>query len=339
MDSNKDIISLTGTNDFSVNINIPFSDKQKEMFDLDISIPSTPILKNVIKEVDSSISRIPDLSLKNVSLKVEDEITKDLGSLTSGIDKLKDTDVGKGTSAVLNYLASQQNKIKNIVSQKEDSKTSTPNKFKSISPQVENVSSHTIQTSENKRVRKIDRKALFSELCSELPITLKYTEGNLDGNDTVQNYAHEWKQWYEVDETDEIKELIDELKNLEEKYKKMGKFNTNVDKGIQFSLLVLGSGVVYVEASKASTDVISKWNIVAGALTTFATIVYNFFKFNKKGPHYITTSNNLRKLRSWIESKMILPIDKRFSPFDIYSMGFKAYQSIIEEAASINDSK
>ena len=119
----------------------------------------------------------------------------------------------------------------------------------------------------------------------------------------------------------------------------MGKFNSNVDKGIQFSLLVLGSGVVYVEAAKASTNVISKWNIVAGALTTFATIVYNFFKFDKKGPHYTMTSNNIRKLRSWIEAKLILPIDKRFSPFDIYSMGFKAYQTIIEEATSINESK
>ena len=51
------------------------------------------------------------------------------------------------------------------------------------------------------------------------------------------------------------------------------------------------------------------------------------------------TSNNLRKLRSWIEGKMILPINKRFSPFDIYSISFKAYQSILEEAASINQNK
>ncbi len=315
----------------------------------DIKEPITPVLLSDKKEL-----------ISNTIINIKDDIVDDIKSsiikntddiVEQGVKKVENelnkTNIGTGVNAVMKYLTSQKEKINNIVNNssdshvsshveltpnnnKENSNSLTPNKFKTSLSEKQNG----IQ-----RIRKVDRKNLFSELCSELPITLKYTEGNLDGNDTVLNYAQEWKQWYEVDERDELKELIDELKRLEEKYKILGKFNTNIDKGIQFSLLVLGSGVVYVEASKASTEVISKWNIVAGALTTTATIVYNFFKFDKKGPHYNTISNNIRKLRSWIEGKMILPIDKRYSPFDIYSISFKAYQSIIEEAQSINNTK
>jgi hypothetical protein len=305
--------------------------------------PTTPILKELdsrLNDVNKTASKIKEKGIELIpsSDKIETEIKNEVLNVKENIK----SSLGSGVNAVMNYLSSQKDKIENLVSKENITSSNnssntnhTPNKFmkESVFPEDDGSKKHT-----NNRVRKIDRKNLFSELCSELPITLKYTEGNLDGNDTVHNYAHEWKQWYEVDEVDELKELIEELKKLEEKYKIMGTFNNNVDKGIQFSLLVLGSGVVYVEASKASTEVISKWNIVAGALTTFATIVYNFFKFDKKGPHYTMTSNNIRKLRSWIEGKMILPIDKRYSPFDIYSISFKAYQTIIEEAESINQS-
>ncbi len=330
---------------------------------LELSDPRTGLPDNIIREIELAKNKDIESLVKNVSDKLIEEGKNKVQK------ELEKSNTGSGVNAVINYLMAQKdNRVfkssqkPDVSSQKSESSSSqsTPNKFKSLSissnsglgtgSSVEDPRSLE-EKNEDKtsgtgtgtlgtgRVRKIDRKNLFSELCSELPITLKYTEGNLDGNDTVKNYAEEWTQWYEVDEKDELKDLIEELKRLEEKYKKLGKINTNIDKGIQFSLLVLGSGVVYVEASKASTEVISKWNIVAGALTTTATIVYNFFKFDKKGPHYTMTSNNLRKLRSWIEGKMILPINKRFSPFDIYSISFKAYQSILEEAASINQNK
>ncbi len=346
---------------------------------LELPDPRTGLPDNIIREIELAKNKDLESLVKNISEKVIDDgknkIKKELEKTNTGTSinavmnylmSQKENRLFKssennnntgipdfGTLRVPERSDGSGNKIE--MSKVSESVQSTPNKFKSLSLNSgnegldQNLNLGVRNTDKNKedtgssnnklRVRKIDRKNLFSELCSELPITLKYTEGNLDGNDSVQNYAQEWTQWYEVDEKDELKDLIEELKRLEEKYKKLGKINTNIDKGIQFSLLVLGSGVVYVEASKASTEVISKWNIVAGALTTTATIVYNFFKFDKKGPHYTMTSNNLRKLRSWIEGKMILPINKRFSPFDIYSISFKAYQSILEEAASINQNK
>jgi hypothetical protein len=37
-------------------------------------------------------------------------------------------------------------------------------------------------------------------------------------------------------------------------------------------------------------------------------------------------------LKGWIESKLVLPFDQRFSPFDIYMIGAKAYDAIIQDA-------
>ena len=187
-----------------------------------------------------------------------------------------------------------------------------------------------------KRTRKDDRRLLASDLGSELPITLRYNENvNVDNKEEVSDYKNEWTIWIPKDneeKVDKIQELLELLDYLEEKYRNSSKVNTKLGKSIQFALLILGSGIVYVQASGASAELIQKWNIAGGAATTICTMVYNFFGFAKKGPHFGTVATNLKKLKCWIESKLILPEEKRFSPFDIYTIATKALQVILEEA-------
>ena len=182
------------------------------------------------------------------------------------------------------------------------------------------------------RSRKDDRRLLASDLGSELPITLRYNDNvHVDNKEPVDNYTAEWSLWTQ-DGMDKIEDLLLMLDELERKYISSSKFNTRIGKAIQFSLLILGSGIVYVQASGANTDLIQKWNIAGGAATTIATTLYNFFGFAKKGPHFGTVAQNLKKLKCWIESKLVLPVEKRFSPFDIYIIATKALQVIMEEA-------
>jgi hypothetical protein len=192
------------------------------------------------------------------------------------------------------------------------------------------------EQSGRKRTRKDDRRTLASDLGSELPISLRYNENvNIDNKDEISDYSEEWRIWIPKDDeekVDKIQELLELLDYLEEKYNKSSKLNTKMGKSIQFALLILGSGIVYVQASGASAELIQKWNIAGGAATTICTMVYNFFGFAKKGPHFGNVASNLKKLKCWIESKLILPEEKRYSPFDIYTIATKALQVILEEA-------
>ena len=154
----------------------------------DVEIPTTPIF-NVLKKIDvdnkDKIIEDAELSLKK---EVDKYLNKDLGKkiienkINDGIEQIKETNVGKGANAVLNYLMSQENKIKNIIKKEKspsnNSNTQLPesdpdevpasgssnrdigsrNKFKLMSSSSQESGSGT----DKQRVRKTDRKVLFS---------------------------------------------------------------------------------------------------------------------------------------------------------------------------------
>ncbi len=180
--------------------------------------------------------------------------------------------------------------------------------------------------------RRLHRQLLANDLSSELPITLRYNENvHVDNEVEIENYKDEWALWVE-DGLDKLDELIILLDELEDKYKSSSRRNKYIANSIQFLNLLLGSGIVYVQASTTDAELIRDWNTVAGGLSTISTMIYNYFGFAKKTGQYAAIASNLYKLNCWIKSKLILPVDKRYSPFDIYIIGTKALQVILEEA-------
>ncbi len=187
-------------------------------------------------------------------------------------------------------------------------------------------------TFDTHRKRRVDRQLLANDLSSELPITLRYNENvHVDNELEVENYTDEWSLWVE-DGLDKLDELILLLDDLEDKYKSSSRRNRYTANTIQFLNLLLGSGIVYVQSSTTNAELIRDWNTVAGGLSTISTMIYNYFGFAKKSSHYAAISSNIYKLNCWVKSKLVLPVDKRFSPFDIYIISTKALQVILEEA-------
>ena len=184
---------------------------------------------------------------------------------------------------------------------------------------------------DKKRHRKLDRKALHSDLVAELPISIRYGYNTVGDDDQPENYVGDWQSW-NAGGKDRIDGLIQTIDESIAEFDKKSAFNVKCAKSIQFSLLFLGSSIVYVQASGADYRVISDWNIVGGALTTACTMVYNFFNFGKRGPHFARVVTNLRLLRGWIQSKVVLPVEHRFSPYDIFMISTKAYENILQEA-------
>ncbi len=184
---------------------------------------------------------------------------------------------------------------------------------------------------DKKRHRKIDRKALHSDLVAELPISIRYGYNTVGDDDQPENYVGDWQSW-NAGGKDRIEGLIQTIDESIAEFDKKSTFNVKCAKSIQFSLLFLGSSIVYVQASGADYRIISDWNIVGGALTTACTMVYNFFNFGKRGPHFARVVTNLRLLRGWIQSKVVLPVEHRFSPYDIFMIATKAYENILQEA-------
>ena len=190
------------------------------------------------------------------------------------------------------------------------------------------------------RKRRVDRQLLANDLSSELPISLRYNENiHIDNEAEIENYRDEWTLWVE-DGLDKLDELIMLLDELEIKYKSSSRRNRYTANSIQFLNLLLGSGIVYVQSSTTNAELIRDWNTVAGGLSTLSTMVYNYFGFAKKSTHYAVVASNINILNCWVKSKLILPLDKRFSPYDIYIIATKALQTILEEAdQKKNDAK
>ena len=186
---------------------------------------------------------------------------------------------------------------------------------------------------ESSRNRKTDRRILASDLSSELPISFRYNESvNIDNDETPENYAEDWKMWLESGQ-DQLDILLEQIYMDERKYKKMANRNGLAARTIQFGLLFLGSAIVYLQASNAGLEVTNKFTIASGAGTTICSSLLSFCGFAKKAPHYSNVKSNMQRLRSWIESKLVLPESKRFSPYDIFIIARKAYDTILLDAS------
>jgi hypothetical protein len=186
------------------------------------------------------------------------------------------------------------------------------------------------------RNRKLDRRNLANDILAELPIAIRFNEGMfLDNDEHLDNYTCDWDLWAsqrESNQADQLKVLIEQIACDELKYKSMASTNSLYAKVIQVSLMILGSAIVYIQAKGSSPEVVNDFNIASGAATTIASILLQYCNFTKKAPHYSKIQRNLQLLRSWIDNKLVLPISKRFSPFDIFIISRKAYDTIILEA-------
>jgi hypothetical protein len=192
-----------------------------------------------------------------------------------------------------------------------------------------------INTADGKpRDRKIDRKNLHADLAQELPISIRYNYNGVNDHDKPFNYEGDWMKWSKQAELEGCKLQILRQKIIDAtvEYEKLSGLNGKLSKGVQFSLLLLGSSIVYVQASGADMTLIRDWNIVGGGMTTLLTTIYNYWQFGKKSMHYGKVVTNLKLLRGWLESKLVLPFDQRFSPYDIFMIGSKAYDAIIQDA-------
>ena len=156
------------------------------------------------------------------------------------------------------------------------------------------------------RDRKIDRKNLHSDLAQELPISIRFNYNGVNDQDKPFNYESDWMKWNTQGDCkiDILKQKIcDGIHN----YDKLSSLNGRLSKGVQFSLLLLGSSIVYVQASGADMTMIRDWNIVGGGLTTFLTTIYNYWQFGKKSMHFAKVVTNLKLLKGWLDSKIVLP--------------------------------
>lgn len=203
--------------------------------------------------------------------------------------------------------------------------------IKSRSNSVATTGGELNVSGEKTRSRKLDRKALHSDLVAELPLSIRYGYNTVGDDDSPHNYVNDWNGWSSGG-VDRLEELIKAIDLSVSAFDQKSNFNVKCAKSIQFCLLVLGSSIVYVQASGASHSVIASWNIVGGAMTTACTMVYNFFNFGKRGPHFARIVTNLRLLKGWIQSKIVLPVEHRFSPYDIFMIANKAYETILQEA-------
>jgi hypothetical protein len=215
----------------------------------------------------------------------------------------------------------------------------TPREEKQVAidiPQPESDTSEMPPTNiKTTRNRKLDRRNLANDILAELPIAIRFNEGMfLDNDEQLDNYVADWNLW--ADQTnsnaDQLKVLIEQIACDELKYKSMASANSLYAKIIQVSLMILGSAIVYIQAKGSSPEVVNDFNIASGAATTIASILLQYCNFTKKAPHFSKIQRNLQLLRSWIDNKLVLPISKRFSPFDIFIISRKAYDTIILEA-------
>ena len=94
-------------------------------------------------------------------------------------------------------------------------------------------------------------------------------------------------------------------------------------------MLIISSAIVYIQASSANAELIQRFNICSGGLATVCSSLLSYCKFAQKSVHYGTIKGNLQRLRCWIESKLVLPEHKRYSPYDIFIIGKRAYDAIL----------
>ncbi len=312
--NNNDLINNNMNNQEQIknNINNDLNEINNEILN---SINTTNIIKNEIENINNGVNNVKD----TIELDIKNHYNTTKNNITNGI---------------INQLAITKDKLsENFTNKLGISSTileETEDDIKINAAQIE--TNQPVIIVDGPRKRRVDRQLLANDLSSELPITLRYNENvHVDNEVEIDNYTNEWTMWVEdgLDKLDELIMLLDELEN---KYKSSSRRNKYVANSIQFLNLLLGSGIVYVQSSTTNAELIRDWNTVAGGLSTISTMIYNYFGFAKKTGQYASIASNIYKLNCWIKSKLILPVDKRFSPFDIYIIGTKALQVILEEA-------
>ena len=156
------------------------------------------------------------------------------------------------------------------------------------------------------RNRKIDRRNLANDILAELPISIRFNENAfIDGNQDPLNYLQDWEQWnsnLDDDGYDLLEVLLMNLAEDELKYKRASNRNNVWNKGIQTALFVMGTAIVYIQASQTTAEVITRFNVASGIGTSIATMLLGLGNFAKKAPHFSKTSSNLMRLRCWIET-------------------------------------
>ena len=203
--------------------------------------------------------------------------------------------------------------------------------------ELEPIAKEDVSTTRN---RKTDRRILAADLSSELPISFRYSESvNIDNEESLPNYEGDWRIWLSSGE-DQLEILLEQIYEDERKYKKMSSRNGGIARVIQLSLLFIGCGAVYLSSVGADANTIIKYNVASGAGTTICSTLLGFCAFSDKASHYAVVKSNLQRLRSWIESKLVLPENKRFSPYDIFIISKRAYDAIMLQATEgLQDNK
>ena len=294
----------------------------------------------IIEEM-KQIKEIQDREMNEIRINMEDinedikEGIKDIEKeVKNGVKEVKNNVINKGLNIFKGAI--EMMKLPSIEEKKEENEIVSSTGSNGNEDKIDN----TPQQIESTRNRKLDRRNLANDILAELPVSIRYNDSiYIDSGETPLNYKGDWEKWTE-NGLDQLEVLMEEIYEDEVKYKKLSSINSKCSKLIQFGLLVMGSAIVYIQASGSSPDVVNKFTVVSGAATTVSSSLLSFCGFAKKAPHYSIVNSNLRKLRCWIESKLILPLDKRFSPYDIYTIAKKAYDTIIVDAKEgLRDSK
>jgi hypothetical protein len=298
-------------------------------------------INNTLTDINDTIDNVNDVvnnSTNSINNSINNTVNNVTNSLNKKIDSIK-SDGNELTNDLISKLSkSNPNNLVDILAAVKQINSDLKSNNKSDSNYNKNNKDENKEENKDEnnnsiiRNRKVDRRLLANDILAELPISIRFNDSvNIDNNEVVENYLEDWRIFTE-EGSNQLDILLEEIYIEEEKYKSLSKFNHNCARLIQFSLLILGSFIVYIQAAGTDASTIEKTTIVSGAGTTIATSLLTFFSFSKKAPHYSKISFTLKRLRCWLENKCMLPKIKAFSPYDLYSISKKSLDTILLEA-------
>ena len=318
-------------------------------FMLNKSLPSIQSISNNIKNgIQNGIQneiQLTSNSIQNGIQNTSNDIKNGIQSVSNDIQNVSNdiqnvsNDIQNGIQSVYNDTQNEiQNSIKSSkpntrpnssLNSKASSKASSRRQSES-ELKVKPEDATTLITSS--RSRKLDRRNLSNDILAELPISIRFNDSiNIDNNETLDNYIEDWKKW-DDDDSNKLDILIEEIWTEEEKYKQSASFNHNCARGIQFTLILMGMSGIFLQSKGASPETVNNYTIASSALTTLTSSLLTFFSFSKKAPHFAKISFMLRRLRNWVDKLLIIPVDKRCSPYDIYTIAKITFEAILNEA-------
>ena len=295
-------------------------------------------IQNGIQNVSNSIQNTSN-DIQNGIQNISNDIQNGIQNVSNDIQNVyNDTQNEIQSSIQSGFQNSFQNGIKSSkpntrpnssLNSKANSKASSRRQSES-ELKVKPEDATTLITSS--RSRKLDRRNLSNDILAELPISIRFNDSiNIDNNETLDNYIEDWKKW-DDDDSNKLDILIEEIWTEEEKYKQSASFNHNCARGIQFTLILMGMSGIFLQSKGASPETVNNYTIASSALTTLTSSLLTFFSFSKKAPHFAKISFMLRRLRNWVDKLLIIPVDKRCSPYDIYTIAKITFEAILNEA-------